>query len=74
MTDQLPDPAGERRAKRIAADFKPNETYDQLLELRDADSPRWADVGRSSRLAVALYERQRQVAADQGVDTTRPPV
>ncbi len=39
MTDHHPpDTASEKRAKRIAADFRPNETYDRLLELRDAGS------------------------------------
>ncbi len=66
-----PDAPGvARRARRIAADFQRNETYDRLLELRDADSPRWADIDRGTKLACALYESQRDIAADHGVDTT----
>jgi len=61
----------ERRARRIAADFRPNEMYDQLLELRDNHDPRWVDAGRSVQLACALYERQRQIAAEHGGD--QPP-
>ena len=67
------DQRAERRARQSASDFKTNPTYDQLLELRDNHDPRWVDAGRSVRLAAVLYEQQRQIAADHGVDTTQPP-
>ena len=64
----------ERRARRIAADFRPNPLYDRLIVLRDADSPHWGDLAHSTRLAVAMYDSQRQIAAEHGgVDTTPPP-
>ncbi len=63
----------ERRARRIAADFRPNELYDRLIVLRDADSPHWNDLAHSTRLAVAMYDSQRTIAAERGGDTTPPP-
>jgi len=63
----------DRRARRIAADFRRNDLYDRLIELRDADSPHWGDLAHSTRIGVALYESQRKVAAEHGVDTTPPP-
>ncbi len=63
-------PGAERRARRIADSFRPDARMHHLLDLRDNRDPRWADAGRSVQLAAAMYEKQRQVAADHGVDTT----
>ena len=57
-----------RRARRIAADFTPRADYDHLLALRDAQDPQWDHVGRTTRLAVSMYERQKQAATGQDVD------
>ncbi len=66
-------PGAARRARRIAADFQRNETYDRLLELRDNHDPRWVDAGRSVQLACAMYADQRDIAAAHGTDTTPTP-
>ncbi len=62
-----------RRARRIAADFRPNEQYERLLAWRDEGSPRWADVSRTTQIACGLYEDQRRVAAGPGADLSTPP-
>ena len=83
MTDQTPsdeirkglsgdDPGVARRARRIASGFRPNETYDQLIALRDEGNPSWGDLDRGTQLRCAMYESQREIAAAYGTDNPPP--
>lgn len=63
-------PGAERRARRIADSFRPDARMEHLLTLRDSRDPRWVDAGRGAQLAAAMYEQQRRVATDHGINTT----
>jgi hypothetical protein len=57
------DVGTQRRARRIAADFRPDPRMEHLLAMRDSRDPRWADVGNGQQLAAHMYEKQRDTAA-----------
>ncbi len=59
-----------RRAKRIAADFRPEERLERLLKLRHEDRPAWEALPTGTVIACGLYEHQRQVAADHATERT----
>ena len=60
--DQREGRKDQRRSERIAIGFRPDETYEHLLSLRDSRDPRWEQAGRHLHMAAAMYEQQRAIA------------
>jgi hypothetical protein len=53
----------DKRARRIAAAFRPNDNYERLIAMRTDDPANWERLGSSLHIAVGMYEEQKATHA-----------